>query len=80
MFRAYNKVYNEKYRHITLRQKYIVDEVVSIVISIVYVKSHDNLAEIFTKFFSQELVREEIHWNGTKIFQIESPWLKPNPK
>ena len=51
MFRAYNKVYNEKYRHMTLRHKYIVDKVVSIVISVVCVKSHDNLADIFLKSF-----------------------------
>jgi hypothetical protein len=57
MFKAYSKIYNGKFRHISLKYEYVRQLIEDGVISIVYVKSSSNLADPFTKGLSRELVR-----------------------
>jgi hypothetical protein len=57
MSKAYNKIYNRKSRHISLRHEYVRQLIEDGVIYIVYVKSSSNLADPFTKGLSQDLVR-----------------------
>ena len=54
--RAYNKMYNDKSKHISLRHDYIRQFVESGTISIVYVRSNNNLADPFTKVVSLDMV------------------------
>ena len=51
--RAYNKMYNGKSRHIGLRHDYIRQLIESSTISIVYVRSNSNLANLLTKAVSR---------------------------
>jgi hypothetical protein len=55
MSREYNKVYDGKFGHISLRHEYIRQLIVDVIISIVYMKSSDNLADPFT-------IKGNIHW------------------
>ena len=50
--RAYTKMYNSKSRHIDLRHDYIRQFIESGTISIVYVRSNNNLADPLTKAVS----------------------------
>jgi len=54
--RAYNKMYNDKSKHIGLRHDYIRQFVESHTISIVYIRSNNNLADPFTKVVSLDMV------------------------
>ena len=47
--RAYNQMYNGKSRHVGLRHDYIRQLIESGTISIVYVRSNNNLADPLTK-------------------------------
>ena len=49
LIRAYNKIYNGKSRHISLRHDYVRELIDKSIISISYVKSCENLADPFTK-------------------------------
>ena len=57
MSKAYSKIYNEKFRHISLRHEYVRQLIEYGIIFIVYVKSSSNLADPFTKGLSRDLVR-----------------------
>ena len=54
--RAYYKMYNGKSRHIGLRPNYIRQLIESGTISIVYVRSNNNLANPFTKVVSRDML------------------------
>lgn len=47
--RVDSKVYNGKSRHISLRHEYVKQLITDGVINIIYVKSSNNLADLFTK-------------------------------
>ena len=57
MFRALNKVYNGKSRHISLRHDYVKQLIIDGIITIHYVKNSENLVDPFTKGLVKELVR-----------------------
>ena len=52
-----SKMYNSKSRHIGLRHDYIRQLIESGIISIVYVRSNNNLADPLTKAVSWDMVR-----------------------
>ena len=54
--RAYSKMYNGKSRHIGLKHDYIRQLIESGTISIVYVRSNNNLVDPLTKAVSQYMV------------------------
>ena len=54
--RAYYKMYNGKSRHIGLKHDYIKQLIESSTISIVYVRSNNNLADPFTKAMLWDMV------------------------
>ncbi|KAH9765249.1 hypothetical protein KPL70_001801 [Citrus sinensis] len=56
--RVYNKVYNGKSRHISLRHKYVKQLIADGVINIVYVRTNKNLADPLTKGLSRDLVKD----------------------
>ncbi|KAH9794216.1 Receptor-like serine/threonine-protein kinase [Citrus sinensis] len=56
--RAYNKVYNGKSRHISLRHEYVKQLIADGVINIVYVRTNKNLADPLTKGLSRDLVND----------------------
>ena len=56
MSRALNKVYNGKSRHISIRHEYVREMLKNDVVSIVYVRTHENLADPLTKPLARELV------------------------
>jgi hypothetical protein len=68
MSKAYSKIYNRKSRHISLRHEYIRQLIEDDVISIVYVKSSGNLADLFTKSLSRDMVRVTSIGMGLKPF------------
>ena len=49
MSKAFSKMYNGKSRHISLRHEYVRQLISDGIISIIYVKSCNNLAYPFTK-------------------------------
>ncbi|GJT69582.1 zinc finger, CCHC-type containing protein [Tanacetum coccineum] len=54
--RAYNKVYNGKYRHISLRHAYIKELISNGIIPIEYIRSCKNLVDPFIKGLSKNIV------------------------
>ncbi len=68
MSRAYNKVYNGKSRHISLRHEYVRQLIKDSVITVTYVKSIDNLADPLTKGLSRDLVKSTTTKMGLKSF------------
>ncbi|GJS65533.1 zinc finger, CCHC-type containing protein [Tanacetum coccineum] len=54
--RAYNKVYNGKSRHISLRHAYIKELISNRIITIEYIRSCKNLADPFTKGLLKDIV------------------------
>ena len=54
--RAYNQMYNGKSRHVGLRHDYIRQLIEFGTISIVYVRSNNNLTDPFTKAMSRDMV------------------------
>ena len=66
--RAYNKMYNEKSRHIGLRHNYIGQLIEAGTISIVYVKPNNKLANALPKATSRDLVRVTSIGMGLKPF------------
>ena len=55
---AYNKVYNGKFTHISLRHKYVKQLITDGVINIVYVMTNKNLADPLKKILSRDLVKK----------------------
>ena len=70
--RAYCKIYNGKSRHIGLKHDYIKQLIESGTISIVYVKSNNNLADPFTKAVSRDMVKITSIGMGLKPFCLEN--------
>ena len=68
LFRAYNKVYYGKSRHISLRHEYVKQLITDGVINIIYVKSSNNLADTLTKTLSRALVVSTSSGMGLKPF------------
>jgi len=60
MSKAFSKVYDGKTKHISLRHEYIRELISDMIITIVYVRSCNNLANPFTKCLSKDLVRSII--------------------
>ncbi|GLT95567.1 hypothetical protein SLE2022_132430 [Rubroshorea leprosula] len=58
MSRAYSNIYNGKSRHISLRHTYIRELITSGVITIIYVRSTDNLADPLTKALPRDVVEK----------------------
>ncbi|KAH9659333.1 hypothetical protein KPL70_023823 [Citrus sinensis] len=56
--RAYNKLYNGKSRHISLRHEYVKQLIADGVINIVYVRTNKSLADPLTKGLSRDLVKD----------------------
>ena len=55
--RAYNEVYNEKSRHISLRYEYVMKLIKDGIILLTFVRSSYNLANPFTKHLIRDLVK-----------------------
>ena len=68
MFRAYNKIYNEKSRHISLRLEYVRQLITNGVISIVYVRTNKSLVYPLTKGLRKDLVKDTSSGMGLKPF------------
>jgi hypothetical protein len=68
MSRAYNKVYNRKSRHISLRREYVRQLILDGIITIVYARSSSNLVDHFTKGLSREFVKVTSIGMGLKLF------------
>lgn len=66
MSRALNKVYNGKSRHISLRHAFIKEMLANDVVSILFVRTHKNLADPLTKPLSRELVNVTTFGMGLK--------------
>ena len=66
--RAYNKLYNEKFRHISLRHEYLKQLVTYGVINVVYVRTNKNLADSLTKGLARDLVKDISSGMGLKPF------------
>jgi hypothetical protein len=63
MSRAYSNIYNGKSRHISIRYGYIRELITNEVITIVYMKSMNNLADPLTKRLSRDILRKKlIEW------------------
>jgi hypothetical protein len=60
MSKAFSKVYDGKTKHISLRHEYIRELISDMIITIVYVRSCNNLSNPFTKCLSKDLVRSII--------------------
>ena len=67
--KAYNKMYNGKSRHISLRHDYIRQLIESGIVSIVYVRSNSNLPDSLTKAVSRDMV------GGTSIGMRLKPFF-----
>ena len=65
--RAYNRVYNGKSRHISLRHGYVRELIQRGVISISYVRTSENLADPFTKPLTRDLVAASSRGMGLKL-------------
>jgi hypothetical protein len=77
MSRAYSNIYNGKSRHISIRHEYIRELITSRVITIVYVKSINNLADLLTKRLSRDMIRKTI--NGMRLKLIIKDTGNRNP-
>jgi hypothetical protein len=66
MSRAYNNIYNGKSRHISIRHGYIWELITNGVITIVYVKSVNNLADPLTKRLFRDMVWKTTNGMGLK--------------
>ncbi len=57
MFRALRKIYNEKSRYISLRHEYVRQLLLDDIATIIYVRSCNNLADLFTKALSRDKIK-----------------------
>ena len=69
---AQNFVYNGKSRHIRCRHNIVRQLLLNGVISIDFVSSKDNLADLFTKGWSRERIKYASKGMGQKYNDIES--------
>jgi len=77
MSRAYSNIYNGKSRHISIRHGYIRELITNGVITIVYVKSVNNLADPLTKGLSIDMVRKTT--NGMELKPVIKDTDNRNP-
>ena len=68
MSKAFSKMYNGKSRHISLRHEYVRQLISDGIISIIYVKSCNNLADPFTKALPRDVVKKISAGLGLKPF------------
>ena len=68
MSKAFSKMYNEKSRHISLRHEYVRQLIFDGIISIIYVKSCNNLADPCTKALLRDVVEKTSAGLGLKPF------------
>nr|GEX78884.1 hypothetical protein [Tanacetum cinerariifolium] len=64
--RAYNKVYNGKSRHISIRHAYIKELISNGIITIEFIRSCKNLADLFTEGFPNDTVFRTTREMGLK--------------
>lgn len=64
--KAYNDVYNRKFRHMSLKHKYIRKLIENGIVYQNYLKSNENLANLFTKSPNRDLI----------ISTLSRIWLK----
>ena len=57
MSKSFSKIYNGKFRHISLRHKFKRQLICDGIITIMYVRSYKNLADPFTKGLSRDMVK-----------------------
>jgi hypothetical protein len=77
MSRAYSNIYNGKSRHISIRHECIRELITNRVITIVYVKSMNNLADPLTKRLSKDIVQKTT--NGMRLKLIIKDTSNRNP-
>ena len=70
--RAQNVMYNGKSRHIRRRHNTIRQLISTGVISVDYVKSKDNIADLLTKGLNRELVEKSSRGMGLKPIKMKS--------
>ena len=58
MSRDFSKIYNGKSRHISLRHEYVKKLILTGIITILYVRTSNNLADPFTKRLTKDLGRK----------------------
>ena len=68
MSKAFSKMYNGKSRHISLRHEYVRQLISDGIISIIYVKSCNNLADPFTKALPRDVDKKTSTGLGLKPF------------
>mgnify|MGYP001050327040 CR=1 FL=1 len=68
MSSAYSKIYNGKSGHISLRHEFVRKLIRDGIISIIYVKSSNNLADPLTKGLSRDVVKGTTARMGLKPF------------
>ena len=62
--RAYNTIYNGKSRHISLRHAYVRKLISGGIITITYVRTCSNLADLFTKGLSKDMLfKQAVKWD-----------------
>ena len=66
MSRAFNKVYNGKSRHISLRHDFVRQLICDGIVTIQYVKTSNNLADPLTKGLTKDLVVKTSKGMGLK--------------
>ena len=66
--RAYNKVYNGKSRHNSLRHEHVKQLITDVVIHIVYVRSNKNLADHLTKSLARDIIKNTSSAMRLKLF------------
>ena len=71
-FSWYGEIYNGKSSHISIRQVYIWELILSNVITVIFVKLGDNLANPPTKPLTIELVRSAAKSTGLKSFNVNT--------
>jgi hypothetical protein len=71
MSKAFSKIYNRKSRYISLRHEYIVQLIYDGIITIMRVRSCNNLTYPFTKGLSRDLVR-----NTSTSMRLKTIYLK----
>ena len=68
MSRAFSKIYNGKSRHISLRHEYVRQLISDGIITVVYVKSGNNLADPLTKGLSRDMIKSTTSAMGLRPF------------
>jgi len=68
MSKAFSKIFNGKSRYISLRHEYIRQLIYNEIITILYVRSCNNLVDPFTKGLSRDLVKSTSASIGLRPF------------